>query len=111
MHAMEFYTPQKNTYALKTPHTVALPFIYGVEYIIISNQKRENYYSVSIEVFSACVSLTQSLWSFTTITAGIFIAVQPHLSIKLHQAKKTSKAFLDLVTLTFDLRPWSFNLT
>ena len=29
---------KKNTYALKTPHVVALPFIYGVKYIVISNQ-------------------------------------------------------------------------
>ena len=29
---------QKNAYALKTPRVVALPFIYGVECIIISNQ-------------------------------------------------------------------------
>ncbi len=28
---------KKTTYALKTPSVVALPFIYGVEYIIISN--------------------------------------------------------------------------
>ena len=31
---------KKTTYALKTPSVVALPFIYGVECIIISNQKR-----------------------------------------------------------------------
>ncbi len=31
---------KKTTYALKTPRVVALPFIYGVEYIIISNQKK-----------------------------------------------------------------------
>ena len=42
---------KKTTYALKKHRVVALPFIYGVEYIIISKQKRENYYSVSIEVF------------------------------------------------------------
>ena len=60
--------------------------------------------SRSLLVFlSVCVSLTQSLWSFTTITAGNFITVQPHRSNKLHQAKDTSKAFLDLVTLTFEL--------
>ncbi len=29
---------KKNAYALKTPRVVALPFIYGVDYIIISNQ-------------------------------------------------------------------------
>ncbi len=28
---------KKTTYALKIPNVVALPFIYGVEYIIISN--------------------------------------------------------------------------
>ncbi len=30
---------KKTTYALKTPRVVALPFIYGVEYIILTNQK------------------------------------------------------------------------
>ncbi len=32
-----FYIVKKNTYALKTPRVVAIPFIYGVEYIMISN--------------------------------------------------------------------------
>ena len=32
---------KKTTYALKTPRVVALLFIYGVEYILISNQKSE----------------------------------------------------------------------
>ena len=42
-----FKMQKKNTYALKTPSVVALPFIYGVEYIIISNQKKRknNYYT------------------------------------------------------------------
>ncbi len=31
------YIGKKNTYALKTPRVVALPFISGVEYIMISN--------------------------------------------------------------------------
>ncbi len=31
---------KKNTYAFKTPRVVALQFIYSVEYIIISNDKR-----------------------------------------------------------------------
>ena len=36
------HNKKKPTYALKTPRVVALPFIYGVKYIIISNQtKRE----------------------------------------------------------------------
>ena len=30
-------TQKKTTYALKTPSVVALPFMYGVVYIIISN--------------------------------------------------------------------------
>ncbi len=35
---------KKTTYALKTPRVVALPFMYGVEYIIIPNQteRRKN---------------------------------------------------------------------
>ena len=30
-------TYKKTTYALKTPRVIALPFMYGVEYIFISN--------------------------------------------------------------------------
>ncbi len=33
----------ENTYALNTPCVVALPFIYGVEPIVISNQKMGKY--------------------------------------------------------------------
>ncbi len=37
---------------MKTPSVVALPFIYGVQYIITSNpKKRENRYILSEEVF------------------------------------------------------------
>ncbi len=48
---------KKTHYALKTPRVVALPFIYDVEYIIISNQKRENYDSVSIVIFMCLFQL------------------------------------------------------
>ncbi len=80
---------------MKTPCVVALPFIYGVEYIIISNQKK------GILLF--CKYRSLYVLVPVMITAGIFITVQPHLSIKAHQAKDTSKAFLEVVTLTFDL--------
>ncbi len=40
LHWGNIYLQKKNTYALKTLHVVALPFIYGVAYIIIFDQKR-----------------------------------------------------------------------
>ncbi len=30
---------KKNTYALKTPHVVALPFIYGVESLLVTDDE------------------------------------------------------------------------
>ncbi len=54
---------KKTTYALKTPSVVALPFIYGVECIIISNQKRgkNKSHALGIEVIMCLILLAGSL--------------------------------------------------
>ena len=76
---------KKPTYALKTPRVVALGFIYGVEYIIISDQERGK---------NNC----PSGW----ITASCFICISHHL-LFLNDEAFNRKTVLDLVTLTFDL--------
>ncbi len=104
---------KKTTYALKTPRVVALPFIYGVEYIIIPNQKRgkNNCHTLGIEV----VMCLFQLWSYMMklqrsrgrncreATSSVLIASY-HNYIANYECQNGT--VLGLVTLTFDLWPW-----
>ncbi len=52
------YFLKKTTYAMKTPHVVAIPFMYSVKYVIIYNQKRATM-TVILSVWkSLCVRLS-----------------------------------------------------
>ncbi len=84
--AMKFIQ-KNNACAFKTPHVVALPFIYGVECIIISKYRSVKFQHHWLPVSSSLVSS----WLVSS-------------SLSIHnQAKDIRETFFDLVTLTFDL--------